>query len=73
MIRGLKIGGRLVFVEYRLEDPNVPMKLVHKMTVNQVRREMAAFPQLRWAETITTLPWQHIIVFKRGSDSKRSP
>ena len=32
MVKALKPGGRLVFVEYRLEDPKVPIKLVHKMT-----------------------------------------
>src|SRR5262249_18825228 len=32
MIRALKPGGRLIFVEFRLEDPKVPIKLVHKMT-----------------------------------------
>src|SRR5205809_838222 len=32
MIKSLKPGGRMVFVEFRLEDPNVPIKLVHKMT-----------------------------------------
>src|SRR5262249_31469655 len=35
MVRALKPGGRLVFVEYRLEDPEVPIKLVHKMTQKQ--------------------------------------
>src|SRR5205823_5316589 len=47
MIRGLKPGGRLVFVEFRLEDPKVPIKLVHKMTEKQVRKEMAPHP-LTW-------------------------
>ena len=64
MVRGLKPGGRLVFVEYRLEDPNVPIKLVHKMTEKQVKKEMGLFP-IKWAETIETLPWQHIIIFKK--------
>ena len=32
MVKGLKVGGRLVLVEYRMEDPRVPIKLVHKMT-----------------------------------------
>ncbi len=64
MVKGLKPGGRLVFVEYRLEDPNVPIKLVHKMTEKQVKKEMAQFP-IKWAETIETLPWQHIIIFRK--------
>jgi len=65
MVRALKPGGRLVLVEYRLEDPNVPIKLVHKMTVKQVRKEMAIFP-LRWVETNESLPRQHILFFQRN-------
>jgi len=64
MARALKPGGRLVFVEYRLEDPNVPIKLVHKMTEQQVRREMSILP-LRWVQTLEVLPRQHIIIFER--------
>jgi len=64
MCRALKPGGRLVFVEFRREDPKVPIKLVHKMTEAQVRKEMSLQP-LRWKETIETLPWQHIIIFER--------
>ena len=67
MKQSLKPGGRLVFVEFRAEDPDVPIKPVHKMTENQVRKEMV--PQkLEWAETIETLPRQHIIVFRRPLD-----
>src|SRR5579871_3906365 len=65
MVRGLKPGGKLVFVEYRLEDPNVPIKLVHKMSVKQVRKEMTVFP-LHWVETNESLPRQHIIVFQKA-------
>ena len=65
MIAGLKPGGRFVFVEYRKEDPQVPIKEVHKMSEAQVKKEMTAHPQLAYAETIATLPRQHIIVFKK--------
>jgi SAM-dependent methyltransferase len=64
MCRALKPGGRLVFVEFRAEDPKVPIKMVHKMSQAQVRKEMSVHP-LEWAETIEVLPWQHIIVFKK--------
>src|SRR5262249_4269549 len=57
MVKALKPGGRLVFVEYRLEDEKVPIKLVHKMSERQVVKEMGPFP-LRHAKTYTTLPWQ---------------
>lgn len=64
MCRALKPGGRIVFVEFRGEDPDVPIKLVHKMTEAQVRKEMNVQP-LEWVESIGLLPQQHIIVFRR--------
>jgi SAM-dependent methyltransferase len=64
IVRGLKPGGRVVFVEFRAEDPKVPILAVHKMTEAQVKREMAPFP-LEWVETLDPLPRQHIIVFRR--------
>ncbi|MCL4789960.1 MAG: methyltransferase domain-containing protein [Verrucomicrobia bacterium] len=66
MCQALKPGGRMVFVEFRAEDPNVPIKRVHKMTEAQVRKEMSVHP-LEWVETIGTLPWQHVVVFRKKS------
>ena len=64
--RALKPGGMLVFVEYREEDASVPIKAVHKMSEAQVKREAAVHP-LVWVRTVETLPWQHMIFFrKRG-------
>jgi SAM-dependent methyltransferase len=62
--RALKPGGRVAFAEFRAEDPKVPIKEVHKMSEAQVRKEMSAQP-LEWVETIATLPWQHIVVFRK--------
>jgi SAM-dependent methyltransferase len=62
----LKPGGRIAFVEFRGEDPKVPIKLLHKMTEAQVRKEMAVHP-LEWVETSEVLPWQHIIIFRKAS------
>lgn len=62
MVRGLKNGGRLVFVEYRKEDPSVPIKELHKMSVAQVRKEMAPFP-LTFQGSDERLPRQHILTF----------
>lgn len=62
--RRLKPGGRVVFIEYRGEDPAVPIKPLHKMTEAQVRKEMAAQP-LDHVETIRTLPRQHLIIFRK--------
>jgi precorrin-6B methylase 2 len=66
LCQSLKPGGQLVFVEFRREDPQVPIKLIHKMTVDQVKRE-ALLPEfgLQWKETIGVLPWQHIIIFEK--------
>ena len=60
----LKPGGRIAFVEYRMEDPNVPIKLLHKMSELQVVKEATPHP-LEWVETISVLPRQHIIIFKK--------
>ena len=62
--KSLRSGGRVVFVEFRGEDPNVPIKPVHKMTEAQVRKEMSVHP-LEWMQTISVLPRQHIIIFKK--------
>ena len=64
MCRSLKPGGRIVFVEFRAEDPNVPIKAVHKMSEAQVRKEMNVHP-LEWVETVRTLPQQHMIMFRK--------
>lgn len=64
--KALKPGGRIAFVEYRREDPNVPIKLVHKMSEAQVKKEIQQ-PEfgLKWKETIRDLPRQHIVVFEK--------
>jgi len=64
LCRSLKPGGRVVFVEFRAEDPKVPIKPVHKMSEAQVKKEMAVQP-LEWVETNEVLPWQHSIVFRK--------
>ena len=64
IVRSLKPGGRLIQVEYRGEDPDVPIKRLHKMTVAQARREMAA-AGLTWKETKDFLPQQHFIVYQK--------
>jgi precorrin-6B methylase 2 len=64
IVRALKPGGRVVFVEYRAEDPRVPIKALHKMSEAQVRRE-ASVLALNWERTASGLPWQHVIVFRK--------
>lgn len=60
----LKPGGRVVFVEYRKEDPKVPIKEVHKMSVDQLEKEMMAVG-LRHVRTVESLPSQHIVIFEK--------
>ncbi len=64
IVRALKPGGQLVFVEYRAEDPQVPIKALHKMSEVQIKREAAAHALL-WDRTVGTLPWQHLVVFRK--------
>ena len=70
MVDALKPGGRLVFVEFRMEDDKVPIKLVHKMSERQVIKEMGPFPEMQHARTVGTLPWQHIIIFTKKNETK---
>jgi ubiquinone/menaquinone biosynthesis C-methylase UbiE len=70
IVGSLKPGGRVVFVEFRGEDPAVPIKPLHKMTEAQLKKEMSV-QTLDWVETIGALPRQHIIVFKKSSAAKR--
>src|SRR5580700_11259369 len=60
----LKPGGRVVFVEYRKEDPRVPIKEVHKMSVEQLVKEMRVVG-LAQVRTVETLPSQHIVIFEK--------
>lgn len=57
--------GRVALVEYRAEDPNVPIKRIHKMSVKQARREMESVG-LELADTVETLPQQHLMFFRRA-------
>lgn len=64
IMRGLKPGGRVAFVEYRAEDPHVPIKTIHKMSEAQIKKEAEA-QGLKWVETAGELPWQHVVIFRK--------
>ena len=66
MFEALVPGGILILIEYRAEDPRVPIKPLHKMSEVQVLRE-ASPPEfgLQWDETNEDLPRQHVIFFER--------
>lgn len=69
MVDALKPGGRLVFVEFKQDDPKVNILRVHTMTERQVLKEMEPFPELEHTKT-TPLPWQNVIVFTKKADKK---
>jgi ubiquinone/menaquinone biosynthesis C-methylase UbiE len=58
----LKPGGRLVLLEYRKEDPSIPIKFEHKMSVSEARMELEA-EGFSLAKVDESLPRQHILVF----------
>ena len=59
----LKPGGRMVLLEYRGEDPSIPILPQHKMTIGMVKAEVE--PEgFHLDKTIETLPRQHILIFK---------
>ncbi len=60
--RALAPGGRVALVEFRGEDPSVPIKEEHKMTVAQVDAELAAYGLIR-CERHDFLPWQHLLIY----------
>jgi len=64
MVKALKPGGQLVLIEYRGEDPFVPIKALHKMTEAQAVREMQAIG-LQHLRTEDFLPQQHFMVFRK--------
>jgi SAM-dependent methyltransferase len=60
----LKPNGRLVLLEFRKEDPAVPIRPEHKMSVEEVKAEVT--PEgYSFDKVVDTLPWQHIIFFHR--------
>lgn len=62
VVSALKPGARFILLEYRKEDPSVPIKELHKMSLAQATKEMEAVG-LRLRENISNLPWQHFMVF----------
>lgn len=72
IVKGLAPGGRVIFLEYRGEDPNVPIKPLHKMTVKQITGEMSAVG-LDFVEVREFLPIQHFIVFRKPDNQNPAP
>lgn len=64
VVRSLAPGGRVVLVEYRAEDPDLPILPLHKMSEAQVKKELTPLG-LEWIETRDDLPRQHVLVFRK--------
>jgi len=71
MRESLAPGGRIVLLEYRGEDPEVPIKPLHKMTKKQVKKELHA-NGFKLVDEFDALPWQHMMFFE-ATDAKKSP
>lgn len=65
--RALKPDGRLVLLEFRKEDPNVPIREEHKMSVTIVKQELTA-DGYALDKLLSDLPWQHIFFFKKAGE-----
>ena len=63
MRKALKPHGRLALVEFRLEDPSVPIKLEHKMSKEQIMKEIPP-NGFKLVEEFEKLPWQHVMFFE---------
>ena len=70
MRASLKPEGQIVLVEFRLEDPTVPIKLLHKMSQKQIMKEIPpnGYKLVRQHDD---LPWQHVMFFAR--DDAKTP
>jgi FkbM family methyltransferase len=64
MLEALKPGGKLVLVEFRAEDPNVPIKTIHKMSERQAVKEFKT-AGFTFEKNISNLPWQHCLIFRK--------
>ncbi len=64
IVKSLRVGGRVIDLEYRGEDPDLQIKPHHKMTEAQAKKEMAAVG-LQFVKTFDDLPQQHEMIFQK--------
>jgi cyclopropane fatty-acyl-phospholipid synthase-like methyltransferase len=67
MRKALAPHGRIALAEFRMEDPQVPIKLLHKMSKKQIMKE---FPPngFKLVQEFDDLPWQHLMFFERAEE-----
>ncbi len=68
IVKALETGGRVILVEYRQENPLIPIKALHKMSQRQAKKEMKAVG-LTWEKTTEILPQQHLMIFRKTTNS----
>ncbi len=61
--KALKPKGQIVLVEFRAEDESVPIKPEHKMSKDQIMKEMTS-AGYKLARSYDKLPWQHLMFFE---------
>jgi ubiquinone/menaquinone biosynthesis C-methylase UbiE len=66
MRQALKNDGRLVLLEYRKEDPHIPIRSEHKMSVQEAKAEVEA-EGFKLDQTLNDLPRQHIFIFRKNT------
>jgi ubiquinone/menaquinone biosynthesis C-methylase UbiE len=71
MRKALKKNGRLVLVEFRKEDPDVPIKELHKMSKEQINKELLS-NGFKLVAQFDKLPWQHMMFFQRDETSPKA-
>lgn len=64
--KALKKNGKILLLEYRAEDPSIAIKPLHKMSVDQVNKEMAA-SGFKLAYDGEFLPIQHFLMYQKSS------
>ncbi len=69
IFNALREKGRLILIEYRMEDPSVPIKLLHKMTQKQAIEEISQVGFV-WKKTLDVLPQQHFMIFEKPGAEK---
>ena len=71
MKKALKPHGQIVLVEFRSEDDEVPIKPEHKMSKEQIMKEMTANGFVL-SRSFDKLPWQHMMWFEAGQPAPSS-
>lgn len=70
MRKSLRPGGLIVLVEFRKEDPKVPIKPLHKMSKKQIDKEMVA-NGFKFAKEFDKLPWQHMMFYAKAEPNEK--